>query len=110
MSVYLSLLGRRGVEGVGGLNLRRAHETMEALDGLPGYGVLQRRCFNEFVVRPPLSPEVLNRRLLDRGILGGLDLSRFDPRWDGLWLLCCTEKTSQDDIRKLVHVLQEVTS
>jgi glycine dehydrogenase subunit 1 len=107
-TVYLSLLGPSGLQGVGALNLKRAREAMEAVAALPGYRVTQERCFHEFVVRPPLPPAVLNERLLDKGILGGLDLSRFDPQWEGLWMLCCTEQTTSQDIGCLVQTLQEV--
>jgi glycine dehydrogenase subunit 1 len=107
-TIYLSLLGRRGLEAVAGLNLQRTHEALEALKGLPGFGVVQDRVFNEFAVRPPLPPGEMNRRLLEKGILGGLDLGRFHSDWDGLWLLCCTEKRSTQDIQRLVDALMEV--
>jgi glycine dehydrogenase subunit 1 len=109
-TIYLSLLGRCGLERVAGLNLQRTHEAMEALTGLRGFEVRQKRVFNEFVVKTPLPPQEINKGLLQRGILGGLDLGRFDPQWNGQWLLCCTEKRSSEDIQKLVRALKEVLS
>jgi glycine dehydrogenase subunit 1 len=105
--IYLSLLGRQGLREVAGINLDRTHQALEAMEALPGFEVLQNRCFNEFVVRTPIDPGVLNERLLEKGILGGLDLSKFDPRWAGLWLLCCTEKTSEEDIQRFIRAIQE---
>jgi glycine dehydrogenase subunit 1 len=109
-TIYLSQLGRCGLERVAGLNLQRTREAMEAVAGLEEFQVRQRRVFNEFVVKTPLSPGTLNEALLQRGILGGLDLGRFDPRWEGEWLLCCTEKRSPEEIRELVRALTEVVS
>jgi glycine dehydrogenase subunit 1 len=106
-TVYLALLGPRGLQTVAALNLQRTHEAMEAIQEVPGFRVLQGRIFNEFAVRPPVPPAQLNERLLPKGILGGLDLSRFDSAWDGLWLLCCTERTSREDVARLVQALWE---
>ena len=108
VAIYLSLLGRCGLQALAAQNLKRAHEAMQALNELPGFQVMQNRCFNEFVVKPPVSPDLLNRKLLGKGILGGLDLSRSDPSWEGLWLLCCTEKTHLGDIERLTRTIQEV--
>jgi glycine dehydrogenase subunit 1 len=108
VAIYLSLLGQCGMQALAALNLHRAHEAIEALDELPGFEVVHRACFNEFVVRTPLSPTILNERLIGKGILGGVDLRRFDPSWENLWLLCCTEKTQSEDIERLAQVIQEV--
>lgn len=107
-TIYLSLLGRCGIQNLALLNMHRAHQAMEGLDGLTAFKVLQKRCFNEFVVKTPISPTVLNERLLKKGILGGLDLSKFGPSWKGHWLLCCTEKTRAEDVERLLEVIREV--
>jgi glycine dehydrogenase subunit 1 len=108
VAIYLSLLGRKGLEAVGALNLKRAREAMAALEEIGGLEILQTRCFNEFVVKTSVPPAMLNERLAERGILGGLDLSRWDPGWEGLWMLCCTEKTTSEDIRRFAWEVREV--
>jgi glycine dehydrogenase subunit 1 len=107
-AVYLSMAGRTGLQRLAALNVNRTRQAMDALDGIEGFHIVQRRCFNEFVARPPVPPSLLNQRLMERGILGGLDLSRFDSRWEGLWLLCCTEKTSLEDIQTLRKSIEEI--
>jgi glycine dehydrogenase subunit 1 len=91
------------------MNLSRTREAMAAMGSVPGFQLPQRRCFNEFAVRTPFSPGVLNQRLLEKGILGGLDLGRWEPRWEGLWLLCCTEARSPEDVQHLLSAVREVT-
>ncbi len=108
-TIYLALVGRLGLEAISALNIQRAHEAMDAIQAIPGFQVVQNRTFNEFVVRPPVAPERLNERLLREGILGGLDLSRLDPEWDGLWLFCCTERTSREDLGRLTGTLRGST-
>ena len=61
--------------------------------------------FHEFVVRGPLPPAELNRRLLERGIIGGLDASATVP---GGMLLCVTEMNTRREIDALVSALQEI--
>ena len=55
---------------------------------------------------PPLPPAQLNRRLWEReGIIGGLDLGRFDLGLEGCWLLTATELNSRSAIDRLVQAV-----
>jgi glycine dehydrogenase subunit 1 len=38
----------------------------------------------------------INRRLLEKKIVGGLDLKRFYPEMDGCMLLCATEMSRRE--------------
>ncbi|MDH5201161.1 MAG: glycine dehydrogenase, partial [Candidatus Bathyarchaeota archaeon] len=58
--------------------------------------------FKEFVVRCPLPPGDVNSRLLERGIIGGLDVS---DRIENGMLLCVTEMNTQEEIDALVQAL-----
>ncbi|MBI2760826.1 MAG: aminomethyl-transferring glycine dehydrogenase subunit GcvPA [Chloroflexi bacterium] len=61
--------------------------------------------FNEFVAVGPLAPEEVNTRLLERGIIGGLDVSEYVP---GGLLLCATELNTKGEIDALVEALREL--
>ena len=62
-------------------------------------------------MRTPVAPAELNRRLwADHGIVGGLDLGRFDLGLDGCWLLTATELNGRADIDRLVAGVAEVVA
>jgi glycine dehydrogenase subunit 1 len=105
--VYLSTLGRQGVQHVAELNARKAHYARQRIAALSGYRVaFHAPAFNEFVVRCPVSPEEINRRLLEHQILGGLPLGQFYPDLADGWLVCVTESRTREEIDQLVGYLE----
>jgi len=56
------------------------------------------------VVQCPAPPAEINKKLMERNILGGLDLSR---QISNGMLLCVTEMSSRKDIDSLVVALSE---
>lgn len=104
-TIYLAALGRQGLRQVAELCYHKAHYAAAQIGGLPGYSrPLSGTFFQEFVVSCPQPPGVINRRLLEQNILGGLDISAQVP--NGM-LLCVTEMNSRADIDRLVQVLGE---
>jgi glycine dehydrogenase subunit 1 len=112
-TVYLSTLGRRGVRHVAELCYHKAHYAAARIAALPGYelwpeGTAPSRdpvFWNEFTVRCPAPPAEIDRRLLERGILGGVDRSE---QVDDAITLCVTELNTRDEIDALVEGLAEV--
>jgi glycine dehydrogenase subunit 1 len=107
-TAYLSLMGPQGIKRVAELSYQRSHYLANRLKQLPGYKILSREpFFKEFAVQTPVAPAEINKKLLEHGIVGGLDISGF-AEVDGAenaWLLCCTELTTRDQMDKLVSVL-----
>jgi glycine dehydrogenase subunit 1 len=98
-------LGPRGLRRVAELCYERAHYAAARIDALPGYTVeCDEPFFHEFVVRTPKPPEEINRALLARGIIGGLDVSDHMNRM----LFCVTEMNSYAETGALVEALAEV--
>lgn len=105
-TVYLATLGRQGLRQVAELCLQKAHYAAETIGDLPGYEVIfGARFFKEFVVRCPKPVAEINRRLLEKKILGGVDLGGYYPDLADHMLICVTEKRSVDDINALVEGL-----
>ncbi len=102
-TIYLAAMGRQGLRQVAELCYHKAHYAASAIGGLDGYSLPQSGAFfQEFVVCCPEPPAKINRRLMERNILGGLDVS---DRFENGMLLCVTEMNSREDIDLLVDAL-----
>ena len=102
-TIYLAAMGRHGLRQVAELCYHKAHYAASAIAGLDGYSLAQSDpFFQEFVVSCPEAPGKVNRRLMERNILGGLDVS---DRFENGMLLCVTEMNSREDIDQLVDAL-----
>ena len=112
VAIYLAALGPNGLREVADQCYHRSHYLAAELARLPGFSPRFSRPFlREFALRAPRPPAEINRRLWERhGIVGGLDLDRFDLGLDGCWLLTATELNSRADIDRLVTALAEATA
>jgi len=104
-TVYLAAMGKQGLRQVAELCYHKAHYAAAEIGKLPGFSMpIDAPFFQEFVVQCPAPPAEINKKLMDRNILGGLDLGRQIP--NGM-LLCVTEMSSRKDIDSLVAALSE---
>ena len=105
-SIYLAAMGRNGLRQMAELCYHKAHYAADAIGKLDGYSLPQSAAFfQEFVVTCPASPVEVNRQLMKRNILGGLDVS---DRFDNGILFCVTEMNTRDEIDALVSALSEI--
>ena len=108
-SIYLGAIGPHGLRDVAALGAARAAELERALTEAGAPRLHRGPYLNEFAVRVPNAPEV-HRRLLGRGILGGLVLSTVepdDPSVADALLVCATEVTTADEIEAFAFALRE---
>ncbi len=106
-TVSVVTLGKQGFVQLAEACYHKAHYAAEAIARLPGFGVdLRANFFQEFVAGCPFAPAEINRRLLERGIIGGYDVS--DQRINGL-LVCVSDLHRRDDIDVFVRALKEVS-
>ena len=105
-TVYMASLGKRGLRHVAELCYHKAHYAANLIDQIPGYSLpITGTFFQEFVVECPLQPSKINERLLDNGIIGGLDVSAQVP--NGM-LVCVSELNSRQEIERLAGALNEI--
>jgi glycine dehydrogenase subunit 1 len=110
-TVYLATVGSTGLRSIAAANLAKARELYDAVTSLTGFSrAFSAPFFNEFCVRTPIAADVLAKRLETKGILAGLPLSRFYPELSHHLLVCATELTTTEDIRKLTAALAEETT
>jgi glycine dehydrogenase subunit 1 len=104
-TVYLAAVGKRGLQRIAEVCYQRAHYAAERIAALPGYSLaFDAPFFKEFTVHCPRPPAEVLARLLERGIIGGLDVS--DRVENGL-LVCVTEMNTREEIERLVGALAE---
>ncbi|GAB4570977.1 MAG: aminomethyl-transferring glycine dehydrogenase subunit GcvPA [Anaerolineae bacterium] len=108
--IYLSLMGKCGLNTVAHLCYQKAHYAAQQIDALDGYSVdMSKPFFKEFVVDCPVDVEEINSALLeDYGIIGGYDLGRDYPEMKGKMLIAVTEMNTRAEIDALVEALKEV--
>ena len=103
--VYLAAMGKRGLKQVAELCYHKAHYAASLISRIPGFSLpFEGVFFNEFVVRCPISPAEINDGLLERNIIGGLDISHLTP--NGM-LIAVTEMKSGEEIESLVSALSQ---
>jgi len=108
VTIYLSLLGKRGLRMLAEQNLAKAHYAARHLCAVPGIPTpFTGPYFNEFVVRVPEDAEMLLEELLKETIIGGLHLDRFYPELKNHLLVCVTETVSKTAIDRMVEIYHQ---
>jgi glycine dehydrogenase subunit 1 len=109
-TVYLETMGRRGVQEVAHQCAQKAAYAARAISKLGGYSIpFSGPYFNEFVVRAPgKAVDLLARLGKEKGIDGGIALSRFISDRPNDFLVCVTETNSREQIDALVEGLKTV--
>jgi len=110
-TIYLSLLGKKGLRQVADLCYQKAHYAAQQIAAIPGFKVCSDApFFHEFVVCCPQSVADINSHLLDHEILGGFDLGQVYPALKDHMLLAVTEMNTHEEIDLLVEALKEVAN
>ena len=109
-TVYLETMGRRGIQEVAQQCAQKAAYAAREIAKLDGYSLpFSGPYFNEFVVRAPRKAvELLARLGKEKGIDGGIALSRFMTDRPHDFLVCVTETNSRAQIDALVEGLKTV--
>ena len=107
--VYLSLLGKKGIQEVAELCVQKSHYLYERIGKLNGFSTaFNAPFFKEFVIRCKSSPEEILKNLASKNIFGGLALSKFRVEWKDLLLVAVTEKRTKEDMDRLVEELKSL--
>ena len=107
-TIYLSLMGPRGLERVAEACHARTRELVAALARIAGVRVaFTAPYFHECVLQldRPVAPVL--EQLARRDILAGLDLAAHYPELKNSLLVCATETKTSADIRTLAAALRE---
>jgi len=109
-AVYMSALGKTGLQQVANLCYQKAHYAANELDKIDGFELcFAEPFFHEFVLCCPKPASEVNEYLLEHGIFGGYDLSKDYPSLNNHLLVAVTEMNSKQEIDTLVEVLKEMS-
>jgi glycine dehydrogenase subunit 1 len=109
-TVYMETMGRHGLKEVAVQCVQKASYTARRIAEIEGFSLpFTVPRFNEFVVRGPGNAGALLSRLAtERGVNGGLPLSRYFPDRPDDFLVCVTEINSRAEIDALLDGLAAV--
>ena len=105
-TVYLSLMGRRGLRELAERNVELAHQAHDALSAANIQPRFSGPFFNEFVMKVPRVAAAL-KSAEDRGILAGLPMAADYPELDDSLLISVTEMNRAGDLARLTEALTE---
>jgi glycine dehydrogenase subunit 1 len=108
-TIYLETMGPRGIEAVARQCAQKAHYAARKIGEIEGFALpFSAPFFNEFVVRAPGDANSLLKNLAnEKGIDGGLALSRYDVNRPNEFLVCVTETNTREQIDALVQGLND---
>jgi len=105
-TIYLALLGRRGLRELALMNLAKASYLRARVRATPGLRLpISAPGFNEVVVGVAGSAKDALGRVLEERIVGGLDLAPYASGLGPALLVCTTELASRSAIDRLVNAL-----
>lgn len=107
-AVYAAWMGAGGFSELGSYLVKKPQEVAEKMNGIKGFRapLFNSHHFREFVAVSDDDPEVIKKKLLEHGITGGLPLTKWYPELGNASLYCVTECCSDEDIERLLGVLE----
>jgi glycine dehydrogenase subunit 1 len=109
-TVYLSVLGEKGLTELGRLCYQRAHELADKITSIDGCSLpFEGPFFREFVVKTRGKNADVLAAARAKGVLAGIPLDRyFGDKYENQLLVAVTEKHTGEDIEALCNVLKEM--
>jgi glycine dehydrogenase subunit 1 len=111
-TIHLTLLGDAGLYRLARINHANAVALADRLAAVRGVEVLNETFFNEFTIRIPGDAARTVERMAEKGVLGGVPVSRLlpDKGLDDLVLAASTEVNTDADRVAFVEALQGALS
>ncbi len=112
-TIHMALLGEDGFRRLARLNHARAIALADRLAAIKGVKVLNDAFFNEITVTLPVAAAGVVDALAKDRVLAGVPASRLYPGEAALanhLIVCATETTSEDDIKRLGTALEGALS
>ncbi len=105
-TIYMESMGKKGLQEVAEQNAQKAAYAKAQIAGVDGYSIpFSAPTFNEFVVRGPKPAVEILESVREKGIIGGLALSKYYAGRPNEFLVCVTETSAKSNIDRLIASL-----
>lgn len=105
-TIYMESMGKKGLQEVAMQNAQKAAYAAKQIAAIDGYSLaFSSPVFNEFVVRGPKPATEILETVRQKGIIGGLALSKYYGGHDNDILVCVTETMSKANIDAFASAL-----
>ncbi len=103
VTIYMSLMGHKGLKEVNKLSYAGAHYLAEQLVATGKCSMVYDKPFlNEFAVKTTVCPKTIQAALLEKGILGGVRIA------DDTLLICVTEQRTKEEMDLFVETVKNL--
>jgi len=106
-NIFMTIYGKVGLRELAKQNLAKTAYAVQQIGNHANVLFSSAPRFNEFVVQSSEDPHLLNNRLLEHKIVGGLPLGKFYPELGNAALWCCTETTTRAAIDSAAGVIAD---
>jgi len=108
-TIYMAIQGAQGLENTAAACFANNNKLAEKLSAIAGVEkIFSGTHFHETVLQLKAPADEVLNGLMDKGILGGYDLSLDYPELGNAILVCTTEMRSEEDIDSYAKAMQEV--
>ena len=109
-TIHMTMLGEHGLRRLAAINHANACDLADRLAAVKGVEVLTPQFFNEFTIRVKGDAAKVVDKLVDKGVLGGVPVSRLLPgkAHADLIIVASTELNTGDDRAGYAKALKEV--
>lgn len=105
-TIYMEAMGKKGLQEVAEQNAQKAAYAKKAIAAIDGFSIpFSAPTFNEFVVRGSKPATEVLESVREKGVIGGLALSKYYGDHPNDFLVCVTETASRKNIDLLVSAL-----
>jgi glycine dehydrogenase subunit 1 len=105
--IYLTALGKQGIQKTADLCLQKAHYLSEKLTEIEGITLASDApFFKEFTINLPLAAEDVIKQALQKGVFAGIDLKKMGH--PNSLLVAVTEKRTKEELDRYINLLKEI--
>ena len=106
---FLSVLGGDGLENLSKKNFENGQKLASKIKSVEGFKLMFNGVhFNEFVIKCEKDPNEINKKLLKKGIQGGLVIDKWFEELENCMLVGTTELHCESDFDAFISELKEV--